>query len=210
MTGETRIALGLKAQKGGAVVVGIAVAAGVPRVLLSCRIATASEGDRLAFEPYRVAFEMVRSSDGRASPEAIAAVAEGCSRQSALAEHGLRELARELEAAAGTTPAVVALLVNRAGWITDLLDYSLDWADHVPVAEALAVRQALRQGAAACGLVLVEQDEKSLLDRAAVHFAVPAAAIEAQLKALGATAGKPWRKEQKLACLAAWLAVASA
>ena len=27
--------------------------------------------------------------------------------------------------------------------------------------------------------------------------------------ALGATVGKPWRKEQKLACLAAWVAIAA-
>jgi hypothetical protein len=27
---------------------------------------------------------------------------------------------------------------------------------------------------------------------------------------LGVTAGKPWRKEQKLACLAAWVAIAGA
>jgi len=32
--------------------------------------------------------------------------------------------------------------------------------------------------------------------------------IDAALKDLGATAGRPWRKEQKLACLAAWIAVA--
>ena len=32
--------------------------------------------------------------------------------------------------------------------------------------------------------------------------------IDLQLKALGATAGRPWRKEQKAACLAAWVATA--
>jgi len=33
-----------------------------------------------------------------------------------------------------------------------------------------------------------------------------AGAIEARMKLLGASAGRPWRKEQKLACLAAWVA----
>ena len=28
--------------------------------------------------------------------------------------------------------------------------------------------------------------------------------IDARMKVLGASAGRPWRKEQKLACLAAW------
>jgi hypothetical protein len=34
--------------------------------------------------------------------------------------------------------------------------------------------------------------------------------VDARLKDLGAAAGKPWRKEQKLACLAAWAAIAAA
>ena len=33
--------------------------------------------------------------------------------------------------------------------------------------------------------------------------------LDAGLKALGAAVGRPWRKEQKLACLAAWVTVAA-
>lgn len=33
--------------------------------------------------------------------------------------------------------------------------------------------------------------------------------LDASLKTLGADAGRPWRKEQKLACLAAWVAAAA-
>ena len=35
------------------------------------------------------------------------------------------------------------------------------------------------------------------------------ASLDDSLKALGVAAGRPWRKEQKLACLAAWVAVAA-
>jgi len=102
------------------------------------------------------------------------------------------------------------LLVNRAGWITDLLEYSLAFADHVAVAEGLAVREALRFAFRRCGIDSVELDEKTLPGVAAETLRISTAEIDARLKMLGVTAGKPWRKEQKLACLAAWVAIAGA
>ncbi|SRR5579859_119863 len=195
------IGIGLRAQKGGAVAVVLSVTANGPQMRFSGSISTAAEGDRLSFEPYRVAFEMARKPQGGASDEAKAAVQEGRRRQDRLAADGLRAVAE-----AWPGPAVAALLVNRAGWITDLLDYSLGWAEHVPVAETLAVRDALRFAIAECGLERSELDEKSLPDHASQVLGLPVAEIDAQLKGLGLAVGKPWRKEQKLACLAAWVA----
>jgi hypothetical protein len=71
------IGLGFRALKGGGVVVGVVVDEGDPRVVLSTFLPTAADGDRLALEPYRVAYEMKRGPDGGASTEAAAAVAEG-------------------------------------------------------------------------------------------------------------------------------------
>jgi hypothetical protein len=56
----------------------------------------------------------------------------------------------------------------------------------------------------------VEVDEKSLFDVAADSLGRSNGEIEAHLKRLGLSAGKPWRKEQKLACLAAWVAARNA
>ena len=69
-------------------------------------------------------------------------------------------------------------------------------------------REALRAAFAACGLKATEMDEKALPDTGAAVLDLSSGALEARLKALGASAGRPWRKEQKLACLAAWLALA--
>ena len=201
----SRVGIGLRAQKGGAMVVAVSVAADGPHLLLSGILETSVAGDRLSFEPYRVAFEMAREPNGEASAEAKSAVTEGRGRQDRLAAQGLQAIVHRLEAA-GHKPTVAALLVNRAGWITDLLDYSLAWPDHVPVAELLAVRDALRFAVDRCGIALSEQDEESLSDRAVQALCLPATEIEGRLKALGLIAGKPWRKEQKLACLAAWVA----
>ncbi len=147
---------------------------------------------------------MPRGLDGKALPEAVAAGAEGRRRQDERSAKALHAVMTELSEA-GHAEVRAALLVNRAGWITDLLDYSLGWPEHVPVAEGLAVREAFRAGCRACGLDLNEVDEKSLPEQAAQVLDLSAAQIDERLKALGATAGKPWRKEQKLACLAAWM-----
>jgi hypothetical protein len=204
----TTVGLGFRAQKGGAVAVGVALENDEPHVLLSTFLATASEGDRLALEPYHVAYEMERDPDGGASAETAAAVAEARKCQDALAAKGLDEIVRKLRDA-GAKPVVAALLVNRAGWITDLLAYSLSFPDHPPVAEGLAVREALRSAFAKQGLEVAEMDEKSLPDMASELLSLSPAALDARLKALGAPAGRPWRKEQKAACLSAWLAIAA-
>jgi hypothetical protein len=197
------IALGLRAGRGGALAVAVAVEGGEPRVALSTRLATAAEGDRLAFEPYHVAFEMAEGAS-EVPAQAAAAVAEGRRRQEILAAEGLQDIVHRLDGE-GSRPAAAALLVNRAGWVTDLLRYSLFDPSHPPVAEGLAVRDALRCAIRACGLDLIEIDEKSLPESAQVKLGLSPGELEARLKALGA-ATKPWRKEHRLACLAAWLA----
>jgi hypothetical protein len=200
------VALGLRARKGGAVVVGLAVEDGEPRVLISTFLATSAEGDRLSLEPYRVAAEMARGPQAGASAEAAAAVAKGRGRQDQLAAKGLQNIVLQLEKAR-CKPVAAALLVNRAGWITDLLEYSLSWPEHVPVAEVLGVRDALRFAFKECRFDLVELDEKSLPDLAENVLGLSSAQIDARLKVLGTTAGRPWRKEQKLACLSAWVTI---
>jgi len=201
-----RTGLGLRACKGGAVAVGLRIEKGEPRLLVSTFLKTHEDGNRLSLEPYRIAAEMAADEQG-VTPEVAAAVAEGRRRQDALATEALRHLVEGL-ADMERERIAVALLVNRAGWITELLSYSLAFADHVPVAEALAIRDALRCAFGRCAIAAIELDEKSLPDTASARLCRSQAEIDGTLKALGAKAGKPWRKEQKLACLAAWVAAA--
>ena len=201
----TPIALGFRAGRGGSVVVGVAADGPLPRVVLSSFLATAAEGDRLAFEPYQVAYELPRGEGGAPSAQAAATVAEGRRRQVALAASGLANLVDGLRRE-GLRPAVAALLINRAGWMTEQLDHCLSAPEHPPVAEGLAVRAALRTAFAGLGLEVVEVDEKSLPESAALKLPLSPGQIDVQLRALGASVGRPWRKEQKAACLAAWVA----
>jgi hypothetical protein len=204
----TPIALGLRALRGGAVLVGVALEKGKPRVVLSSFLAKAAEGDRLSLEPYVVAAGMKRGPDGLASAEAKAVVAEGRKRQDELAAKALGDLVRKLREA-NREPVVAALLVNRAGWMTDLLAYSLFAPEHPAVAEGLAVREALRFALPRVGIEAVELDEKSLPARASENLRVSPSDLDARLKELGVDAGRPWRKEQKAACLGAWFALAN-
>jgi hypothetical protein len=202
------VALGFRAQRGGAVVVGIAIEDGEPRMTLSSLLDTAAEGDRVAYEPYHVAYGMVRGQ-GESMEAAAAVVAEARRRQEATAAEALAQLVERLQAA-GRRPAIAALLINRAGWMTDLLGHALSAPEHPPVMEGLAVREALRFAFRQHGLPFVEMDEKTLGEAASIKLGRSPAEIGATLAALGASAGRPWRKEQKAACLAAWVATAAA
>jgi len=203
------VAFGFRAVKGGSVVVAIATENREPRLVLSTYLATGTDGDRLSIEPYHLAAEIAqRDAHGGISAEVKAIVVEGRKRQDALAARGLDALVGELKGI-GHQPVLAALLVNRAGWITDLLVYSLAALEHPPVAEGLAVRNALRFALSQSGIRAVELDEKSLPDVASTALCLSAADIDARLRSFGKSAGRPWRKEQKLACLAAWIAIAS-
>ena len=210
------VALGFRAVRGGSWVVGVAIDGGEPQLLLSTHLATADEGDRVAYEPYHVAYELAHGRgadrpDRGARPEPLAeaavVVAEGRRRQEALAAKGLASLVEKLNAR-GDEPVAAALLVNRAGWMTDLLPHALSAPEHPPVMEGLAVREALRFAFRQCGLPVVELDEKTLHEAASLKLGRSAGEIDAALAGLGARAGKPWRKEQKFACLAAWVVAA--
>jgi hypothetical protein len=201
------VGLGFRALKGGGVVVGVGMDADAPCAVLSSFLATAAAGDRVAREPYHVAAEMGRGLHGVLA-EAKAVVRDGRERQSALALSGLEDIICQLRNA-GRNPVAAALLVNRAAWIGDLLEYSLAFADHPPVAEGLAVRDALRFAFGRTGLEYTEIDEKSLRNFASDRLGLKPADIDLRLKSVGRTAGRPWRKEQKLACLAAWVALAA-
>jgi hypothetical protein len=207
MNARIPVALGFRAGKGGSLVVAVARQGGEPRVVLSGFLTTAADGDRQSLEPYQLAYEIGRGSDREPRPEAVALVAEARRRQDALAEQGLADILLRLRGE-GCEPARAALLVNRANWITDLLHHALSSPEHPPVIEGLAVREALRFAFGRSDLAVVEMDEKSLPETAAKALGLAPGEIDAWLTALGGAVGRPWRKEQKLACLAAWLAAA--
>lgn len=173
--------LGLRAQKGGAVALGVA---GGARITLNSLLATHDPARPETLAPYAMAAALPRDEGDAAARALVDAMAAA---QTALATDGLAALL-----AAHGPPAAVALIANRATWIDDLLAHALGWDDHVPVVEALAVRATVRAAIISAGLPLVQPDEKLL----AAGLASPA------LAALG-KGQRPWARVQKLAALAA-------
>lgn len=201
------VGIGFRAIRGGSVTIAVAIdKKKEPRIVQSLFLATAVKDDRLSLEPYHVASAMARGPDGNASIEARALVAEGRNRQDVLASANLEETLTRLHDG-GYEPVVAALLINRSGWISDLLDYSLSYPDHPPIAEGLAVRNALRFACNQCNIDIAELDEKSLPEHASKLLNLEPAQINIHLNELGKSAGKPWRREQKIACLAAWVSL---
>lgn len=202
------VTLGLRAMKGGAAMICVEANATSPRAVFSTFLATSEGSDRLSFEPYTLGFELAASDDAGSNERAIDAVKTGTKRQVGFAKKNLEAKLIALKSD-GFSVGGAGLLVNRAGWVTDLIEYGLSSPEHAAVAEGLSVRDALRSAMRALKLSWIEIDEKSIESSVGDLFSISPSEINTMLKRAGKEVGRPWRTEQKLAYLAAWLITAS-
>ena len=193
-------ALGLRVHSGWAALVAVSGPLAAPAVLARRRIELvdrASPGGNQPFHAARglsldAAQELVsRALDGamRMARGALATAAGVLRRQGAgrLACGILQSSARPL-------PSLAAVLASHA---------------LVHTAEGELFRDALAATAAGQGLPVLRVKERELLDRCTARLGVAAGDLERHLAGLGRTLGPPWRQDEKLATLAAWLALAS-
>lgn len=195
-TNSMRVALGLKARTGRAILVAVG-ASDQPEVIARKELRLLPEGD---FAPYHAA-EDLSPSAAQASVDRSVASAHH------LAQEGIRSAA-EAVVAAGHEVCACAVLVGPGmpRWSTaEIL------AVHVRMhqAEGELFRQVLVGGAHACGFKTVELPEKTALDAAASRLGLARADLEACLAVLGKTVGPPWGKDQKEAAAAALVALSS-
>jgi len=192
-----RVALGLKARTGRAVLVALGGRAREAVLVERGRFQTVVEGEMAAYhQALGLAPEAARASVERsvATAHRLAEVAIGVALQR------LRQAGHEV----GT--AAVLLGPGMPGWSTeDIL------AVHVRMhqAEGELFRDVLAAGVKACGLALLTLPEKSALDAAAQALHWPRAELDAAIARLGKAAGAPWGKDQKEAAAAALAALAS-
>jgi len=192
-----RVALGLKARTGRAILVAI----GAPdpaRVLQRTELKLLPSGD---FAPYHAAEGLPSAAAHKRVDRSIAAAHR-------LAEEGIRN-AIETLAGAGHEVCGCGVLVggDMPPWSTDEI-----LAVHVRMhhAEGLLFREVLVAGARACGLVPTTLREKAALDEATSMLGLKRADLDSRLLALGKTVGAPWGKDQKEAAAAALVAFANA
>jgi len=190
-----RVAFGLKARTGRAVLVAIGGDAHEPQFIERSQIPLLPDG---TFAPYHAA-EGLDPADAR---ESVRRSIESAHR---LAADGIRAAARRA-ADAGHQLRGCAVLVGTGmpNWSTDEI-----LAVHVRMhkAEGELFRDVLVAGARACDLELTTLPDKSALDDAAEMLGLTRARLDARLAALGRSAGPPWGKDQKEAAAAALVAL---
>lgn len=191
-----RVAFGLKARTGRAVLVALGGEPDAPQFVERSEMKLLPAG---TFAPYHAAKELEPEAARESVKRSIASAHR-------LAASGIGEAARRLsESGHEVCGCAVFVGAGMPDWTTDEI-----LAVHVRMhkAEGELFREVLVAGARANGLEPAMLPEKSALDSAAKNLGVARARLDARLAALGRSAGSPWGKDQKEAAAAALVALA--
>jgi hypothetical protein len=191
-----RVAFGLKARTGRAVLVAVAGSPNEPQFVERAEMKLLPAG---AFAPYHAAKELEPEEARECVKRCIASAHR-------LAASGIGEAARRLsESGHEVCGCAVFVGTGMPNWTTDEI-----LALHVRMhkAEGELFRDVLVAGARANGLEPATLPEKSALEAAARTLGVTRAGLDERLSALGRLAGPPWGKDQKEAAAAGLVALA--
>ena len=200
-----KAALGIAAHMGWASVVTIVPDGALFRVLRTDHIETANPEDIEAQGPYHRAagFLGPKRIPVPANPPAV--VERGLAHQRRHTLASLRTLAAEL-ALSGYELAAGGILTGR-GSLADSLEAVLASHAQIHLAEGLAVRAAVDYALEHLGIPTTRIDKQSLLAHAADALGFGEAELVARLRAARPESGGRWRQEERLAALAATLAL---
>lgn len=191
-----RVALGLKARTGRAILVAIGASPEV-QVLARSELRLLPEGD---FAPYHAAEGLPPAAAQESVDRSVAAAHR-------LAQHGIRTAVEAL-ATAGHDVCGCGVLVGPGmpAWTTNEI-----LAVHVRMhqAEGELFREVLVHGARQCGFLATTLPEKTALDDAASRLGITRVALETRLALLGKSVGPPWGKDQKEAAAVALVALSN-
>jgi len=190
-----RVALGLKARTGRAVLIVIGGSVEDPQFVERSQFKLLPEG---AFAPYHAA-------EGLEPAEARETVRRSIDAAHELAASGIREASNRLRTAGHEVRGYGVLVgPGMPEWSTEEII-----AVHVRMhqAEGELFRNVLVAGVRASDLQLTTLAEKSALDDAAGTLCLSRANLDKQLASLGKAAGPPWGKDQKEAAAAALAAL---
>ncbi len=168
-----------------------------PLIVRGCRIELAPGSDGGAVQPYHKAQHMSLDDATKylwSCSEASAEMGHQAV-QNALAELSDFEVkdACILLASGRQLPELPAILASHA---------------LVHTAEGEFYRSALRRACESCGIAETGVPERDVAARVAEAIGCDAEELQATVSDFGKAMGPPWRKDEKLAALAAWLALA--
>ncbi len=194
-----RAAVGLRAHSGWAAAVTLGGEAKAPVLLDRRRLALADEATTRPVQPYH-------ASEGLPLAKAERIVGHAIEQARRFGERGLRELADEL-LSLGYEIETCAL-ISGSGRTLPGLESVLASHALIHAAEGEMFRDALRHGSERTGLPVLEVKEKELSLVAMEILGIPETKLKLRVGALGRAAGPPWAEDQRLAALAAWIALA--
>ena len=177
----------------------VAGGAAQPEVVLRGRAELGDPGRRVRRNVYQAA----RGLEPATAAELVEAAERIAAEQAADAvERTLREASDE-GAVVRSCAVVVGTFPSGARLESILASHALAHA-----AEGRLYQQALLQGAAARGLDTIAVPKRSIWEQGAAAFGVPADELRHSIDELRREVGPPWAEDQKLAALAAWIALA--
>jgi hypothetical protein len=189
--------LGFRAHSGWAAVVAIGGTPAAPRALDRRRIVLT--GARLPKQPYHAAEPLALSR----ARELLDRCEEDSRR---LAGEELRNVADFLRAQ-GLRVRAAALLLAANRPLPDLAGILASHA-LIHAADGEHFREAVRRAARELEIPLLEVREKDLLARASATLRLAPEEVTRRAAEIGKALGPPWTQDQKLAAVAAWLALA--
>lgn len=194
-------ALGARAHSGWAAVVALAGSARAPEVIDRRRIVNADPAIRGSKQPYH-AVEMLPLKQAEHYLKRCAARTRTMTRQA------LRTALKDL--------ALKGHCVERCGVLLGsgkpLPQLSAILASHplLHTAEGEFYRNAICDAGEHCGLKICGVKDREAYERAAAVIRLSPEELQRRLDAMGKLIGPPWRQDEKLAAVAAWLALVEA
>jgi hypothetical protein len=193
-------ALGFRAHSGWTAAVAVAGSLRKPVVLERHRIETADAAIPGSRQPYHAAerldiqkaetlIRLCRDSSTLLATNSVSAMA------ARIARNGHRVVGTGILFASGRPlPDLAATLRSHA---------------LIHTAEGEFFREALVRASEHCSLTVTRIKEREIWERGAALFRLDSTDLQQQISELGRSLGPPWRQDEKLASLAAWIALAA-
>ena len=199
MTTVEGVALGLRAHSGWAALVAVAGTPRSPEILMRRSIELADPKVPGSKQPYHAA-------EGQKLPKAEKIVGRCAGDARRLAGNAFDEVLAELEE--GKRPVIACGMLLASGRPLPELEAILASHALIHTADGELFRDALAAAAEERHLPVTRVREKEIFSRTAASLGVPEEEIAQCLKAAGRLFRSPWTQDQKLAALAAWVALA--
>lgn len=193
--------VGFCAHSGWAVVVAVAGPLKAPQVVLRKTIIIADPAIPGSKQPYHAAQKLTLK-------QAETLVRRCAASTNALARRAVRGIVAELRSK-GLQPGGACVLLS-SGREVGPLAAILASHPRIHTAEGVFFREALRRACRRCRVKVTGIKEREIVAHAAAALRLQARTLRRRAGQMGRTLGPPWRQDEKLAALAAWLVLASA